>query len=520
MVRPPTPRRTAPLATATRTTVLDEAGVERLLRPRDDVVVEAPAGDGSFTAVTGAFSRYRRTVAASPRPDGRFDATVTVDFRVAVPGWGVVFVPLLRRALTRPPGARPPWWAPPDRLDERAGTVLGWLLTASLVAGYLGTLLTQTMTFAADEFGAGEAAQGTTLAVVALADRRGRRRVLVGSAAGAVVLAACGALAPSLAVLGATQVAARGCSIALAILISIVAAEEMPAGSRAYAISVLAMAAALGAGVCLWALPLADTGEQGWRALYVLPLLSLPLVRKIATGLPESRRFAAPHAAAPVSGHGRRFWLLGAAAFLLSLFGTPASGFLNEFLREDRGYTAAGITAFSILTNTPGGIGIVVGGKLADLRGRRLVGAVATFVGTGATALMFLGSGWAMWAWSILGAVVGAAAVPALGVYGPELFPTSLRGRANGVIAGLGVAGGVLGLVLAGALADPLGGIGHAIAVLAVAPVVLAVLVLTAFPETAHRELEELNPEDRLPDGPPAPPSPAPPRSGPAPRPR
>jgi MFS family permease len=495
------------------------------MRPRRDVVVEAPDGDGAFTAAAGPFTRYRRSVTAAPLGDGRFLATVTADFRLAVPGWGVVFVPLLRRALTRPPTGGMPWWAPPDRLDQRAGTALGHLLTASLVAGYLGTLLTQTITFAADEFEAGEGAQGVTLAVVraaivpalllvALADRRGRRRLLVGSAVGAVVLAASGALAPSLAVLGATQVAARGCSIALAILITIVAAEEMPAGSRAFAISVLTMAGALGAGACLWALPLADAGDRGWRLLYVIPLLSLPLVRLVARGLPESRRFAAPHVDAPAAGHGRRFWLLGASAFLLALFGTPASGFLNEFLREDRGFSAAGITAFSILTNTPGGIGIVVGGRLADVRGRRVVGAVATAVGTGATALMFLGSGWAMWGWSVLGATVGAAAVPALGVYGPELFPTSLRGRANGVIAGLGVVGGVIGLVVAGALADPLGGIGRAIAVLAVGPLALAVLVVTAFPETAHRELEELNPEDRLPAAPPAPPSPAPPRTG------
>lgn len=494
-------------------------------------MVETPTGPGTFAAAGGPFSRYRRSVVVAPRPDGRSEVTVAVDFRVAVPFWGLVFVPLLRRALTRPPTGRSPWWAPPDRLDVRGGTALGHLLTASLVAGYLGTLLTQTITFAADEFGTSEGAQGVTLAavrvailpallLVSLADRRGRRRLLVGSAVGAVLFAACGALAPSLAVLGATQVAARSCSIALAILITIVAAEEMPAGSRAFAISVLTMAGALGAGVCLWVLPLADLGEQGWRALYLVPLLALPAVRLVARGLPESRRFTAPHVVAPIAGHGRRLWLLGASAFLLSLFGTPASGFLNEFLREERGYSAAGITAFSILTNTPGGIGIVVGGRLADLRGRRVVGAVATAVGTGATAMMFLGSGAAMWGWSVLGAMVGAAAVPALGVYGPELFPTSLRGRANGVIAGLGVGGGVTGLVLAGALSGPLGGVGNALAVLAVGPALLTVLVLAAYPETAHRELEDLNPEDRLPAGPPGPPSPAPPRTGPGRRPR
>ena len=41
-------------------------------------------------------------------------------------------------------------------------------------------------------------------------------------------------------------------------------------------------------------------------------------------------------------------------------------------------------------------------------------------------------------------------------------------------------------------------GLGPAVSVLAVGPVLVAVLVLTLYPETAHTELEDLNPEDRL----------------------
>ena len=81
-------------------------------------------------------------------------------------------------------------------------------------------------------------------------------------------------------------------------------------------------------------------------------------------------------------------------------------------------------------------------------------------------------------------------------MYGPELFPTSLRGRANGVIAVLGVVGTVIGLVVAGVLSDRWDGLGPALAVLSVGPLIVGVLVLVAYPETAHHELEELNPED------------------------
>lgn len=104
-----------------------------------------------------------------------------------------------------------------------------------------------------------------------------------------------------------------------------------------------------------------------------------------------------------------------------------------------------------------------------------------------------------MWIWSVGAAVVGGAAIPALGVYGPELFPTSLRGRANGVIAVLGVLGTVTGLVAAGYLSERWGGLAPALTLLAIGPLLMAILLLVAYPETAHRELEDLNPEDRPP---------------------
>ena len=171
---------------------------------------------------------------------------------------------------------------------------------------------------------------------------------------------------------------------------------------------------------------------------------------------------------------------------------------MNDFLRTERGFSAARISLFTLLTNTPGGIGIVIGGRLADTRGRRVVGAIGTTGGVLFTVGMVLSQGWPMWALSVMGAVLGAMVVPALGVYGPELFPTSLRGRANGIITIVGVGGSVIGLLVAGVLSDRWNGLGPALSVLALGPLLMAILVLVAYPETAHRELEEINPEDQL----------------------
>ena len=74
---------------------------------------------------------------------------------------------------------------------------------------------------------------------------------------------------------------------------------------------------------------------------------------------------------------------------------------------------------------------------------------------------MFLTAGPGIWVWSLLGTVAGAMAVPALAVYGPELFPTDSRGMANGLINLFAVLGSATGLALAGWLADRTGGLGH-----------------------------------------------------------
>ena len=515
------------------TVEVDAEGLAAYLRPRDDLVTERAAGEGTFDLEHGPFDRYSRTVVVAPGPGERSTVTQTIDFHLAIPVWGVLFRGVVKRALRRPPShpadgpGTPPWWSPPDRFDARAARVLSLTCVLSYFAGYLGTLMTQTNTFFKDEFGASNAdiswvltsvRVGAFLAlfVTALGDRKGRRTVLVFAAVVGSVLTVVGGLAPGLIVLAVSQAFARAFSQTTDTLARVYAAEEVPASSRAFAVSVLAMTGALGAGNAVIALSLADLGPQAWRILFFIPILFVWPVLRIRRSLPESQRFLVheaheaqgddfEHTAPPELRHEerrvhlRRFAILGATAFLLAMFFAPQSNYMNEYLRDEQGFSAGGLVLFQILTNLPGGIGIVIGGKLADQRGRRMVATVALIVGVSANLMIFFGTGWTIWAVSTVSALVGAAVVPALGVYGPELFPTSSRSLANGGLTLAGVAGAVTGLVAVGALADRWGEFGPPLALTAVGPLIVVFLILTVYPETAHTTLEELNPEDDLP---------------------
>ena len=489
--------------------VVDRPVLDTALAPRRQVVVERDNGDGTFIAERGPVRTYQRSVEAHAREDGRYDVVQVVDFTLALPFFGWLFLPLVRHHLRRV-GAegRLPWWAPPDPLDRRATESLGAVMAVAAVAQYASYLLTQTLTYAADDFGADTGAQGLGLAMVrldilvalplvALADRRGRRALLVGSTAGAAVLSVASALSPSLPWLIGTQVPVHGLTTVASVMAAVVLAEEMPAGARAWSVGLLALPLAIGSGLAVGLLFLADLAS--WRLLFVIAVAGAPIALRFARDLPESKRFEAPHPETRVAGHGRRLWLLAAGSALLALFTIPASQFQNEFLKDERGFSASKITLFIIATNVFGAVGVVVGGRLADTRGRRIVGATAV-AGMALTTLAMYGSrGWPLWVWSGVATVLSAAMIPALTVYGPELFPTSLRGRANGIIITVARVGSVAGLVTAGALADDGGSLARALAVLAIGPIVLAVLIAVAFPETAHRELEDINPEDRLP---------------------
>ena len=386
-----------------------------------------------------------------------------------------------------------------------------WLLAlASIPFAFVNTLFTQTVSFAADDFGRTDSAIGVGAAItrwgviivppIALfADRIGRRTMLVAAAWAAPLSAASGAVAPNFEWLVVSQSLARPLALVINVLILVILTEEMSRETRARSVGLVAIASSVGAGVAVAALPLADTSDAGWRWLYLLSLIWLPVAFVLQRQLRETQRFTRVQTftdSMPVARVSRsRLFTQIVAAFLISVFIASASVYFVNYLRDERNYNALMVSIFTIVTAMPAGFGLIIGGRIADRRGRRQVGAFSLAIGTLLVVVAFATAGPTMWISQLIGGFFVGISFPALGVYRGEMFPTAHRSAGAATVTACGLIGGSLGLIAAGQLLARGWSYGEVMATLALAPILVMVLVLTKFPETVHRELEDITPD-------------------------
>jgi MFS family permease len=398
--------------------------------------------------------------------------------------------------------------------DARAHATVACLALLSATwsyAGGTGGLLTETLPYAAKVYDVSDRTLGAGLAVVRvgvllaigvglLADRVGRRRFVLAAAVAHCLLAAVIGLAPTFAVYIGAHLLLRCVDTALAVAIGVLAVEAVPAGNRALMLSLVLLAGGIGTGLAVLSLPIAAAGRGGFGIVYALQLLALPLVLAAGRRLPESRLYlrhrGEPHSYREVLGprYRRRLALLGGTSLLSAAFFAPGVEFFTRYLDDTHHFSSVKIVIFLAVTAAPSAIGVIAGGRLADRFGRRVVGApLGALSALAAAAFYLLGGAW-LWPLSLCAALLGAASGAALSPYGSELFPTRVRAGANTLLVVATVCGSAIGLATAGILAGPLG-IGPAIALLAVGPLITSALVWLAFPETARRELEETSGE-------------------------
>jgi predicted MFS family arabinose efflux permease len=269
----------------------------------------------------------------------------------------------------------------------------------------------------------------------------------------------------------------------------------------------LALAGGFGFSLSVVVLPLGDAGANGWRVPFLIGAASIFLARPISSRLAETTRYANVAARQDVERgrlreivdkrFRRRFLLLGAAAFLTSVFSAPSSQLMNKYLEDVRGFSSTGIAVFrTVTTAVPGLIGLILGGRLAEVRGRRMVAAIGLAIATATQMVFFLTGGSIIWVMSAVSILTAGAGGIALGTLDVELFATEVRSTSNALLTILGVTGSVLGLITAGLLADPLGNLGRSIALTGVAALLAAALVVPRLPETRDLALDDVSPTE------------------------
>ncbi len=401
---------------------------------------------------------------------------------------------------------------PPRPLSPESLSLLGLMFWTTAIIAYCGTLLGQTLAFAAPTLGASAFGQAAALSaarvdvllalpLARMADRRvGRARMLrigVVLAVGATTLAA---LSPNIYWLTVLEILAKAGATTSTLLIAIVLTETVEETARAWSLAVLVIATAFGTGSAAIMVAGLGLAPQAWRIMFLLAGVGLLLAARLRR-LQDTTRFLAHPENLPVKAlldrsHRKRLIIVSIAACMINLFYIPQSQLRNQFLRFDRHLSAPEISLFTLGTNLPGGIGLAIGARWSEVRGRKPIAVFGLFAGSILAGLAFISSGWLMFTLAALGAAAGTAAVPAMAVYGPELFPTRLRASANAVVTVLSRVGSIAGLFLVGLGAS--GGLGYGlpIAMLAAAPLLLSLIVLLFFPETKGTSLESINPED------------------------
>ena len=254
-------------------------------------------------------------------------------------------------------------------------------------------------------------------------------------------------------------------------------------------------------------LPLSDLGPEAWRIAFAVSGATSCSSRASSVGSPRpggtSRSPRGPTSAGRFRevfdrAYGRRFVLLAAAAFLASVFSAPSAQLTNRFLSDERGFSNSGVSLFQAVTSgIPGLLGLVLGGRLAERRGRKPVAAIGLGVGALAQMVFFLVGGVSLWIASAVAIVfAGGADHRARHARRRAVPHRGARHRRTRSLLVCGVAGSVVGLLLAGLLADEVGGLGPAIAICGVAPLIAAVFIVPRLPEAAHRDLDDVSPSE------------------------
>jgi MFS family permease len=342
-----------------------------------------------------------------------------------------------------------------------------------------------------------------SLPLIGIADRFGRRRVILTVTIVGLALTTAAAASPGYWWFVVIFAFGRPLLSATNALAEVMATEETSSRDRTAAVALVAAGYGAGAGISAIVHSLA-AGALGFRGIFALAVVPLVAVYAIRGWVEEPSRFMVAAAKSnhptPVLGavgprYRNKVIVLAVIGVAISVVTGPANSFAflyaQDVLHQAGWVTAAMVTA----AGAAGLFGLLVGRWLSDHVGRRPAGSVAMIAIALTGTLAYTGSRPAFVLGYILGVLAGGLLAPAVGALLTELFPTSVRASATGWWVTAGVLGAVGGLVVFGAVAD-VGNRFAAAAELTFLPTAAAAALFWLLPETKGREPESLWPED------------------------
>jgi len=369
----------------------------------------------------------------------------------------------------------------------------------------------------ADEAGLSGTVLGVGLAIIraasflglplaSLADRFGRKPMLVAMCAAGLVLTVLTAVSPTYWWFVAIFALGRPFLSATVGLTQVSAVELTTSHERAKAVSLMAAGYAVGAGIAaiVHSLAAKTLGFRGIFALAVVPLVFLPLlVRRIVEPDRFARVAVSGSGAEPVLGpvarpHRRRLLLVCVLAFAVAVIAGPANSLVFIYAQNFLHIGGIATSGMVVAAGAAGLCGLLLGRWLSDRFGRRPTVALSVAGMAVFGTIAYTGPEWALFCGYVLGVTSGAVFAPAGGSLANELFPTTVRASVAGWYIAAGVVGAVVGLLAFGAVADVRGPSNHHLALAAAVvflPMVFATAFLALLPETKGREPEELWPD-------------------------
>jgi len=329
----------------------------------------------------------------------------------------------------------------------------------------------------------------------AVADRLGRRRVLVALTVSGLGLTSLAALSPGFWWYVALVALARPALSGVNAVAGVVASEETRTRDRSAAIALVTAAYGVGAGLITIGRDLAGRYAtfRTVTAAALVPLLMLPLIMRWMRE-PEIARRSARETGLPGSvprAYLRSVALVSVLTGTIALATGPAFSYLFVYTERVLGVSPRLVTILVVLAGPTGLVGILLGRAAADRIGRNVTAGVSMAATGVAVAYAYSGTP-ARFAVGYLAAIATSSAfAPPTGALAAELVPTRIRATLAGWVTFTGVIGAVVGNYAFGVLADATGGFDGAARTIG-AITALAALGFALLPETRGVELEDL----------------------------